>query len=463
MIEKKLNKLLIGANNIRRQNAELGINNFREEAFFDLSRFIKRKLDDPLFKKRNLKIIVEHFDEIFPYIVASNTDIMWDNFDYFVQEPNFREKFIAGLKKYPYKDDDSMDTIFYIVRLRCNFNDFMNSDIFIILADMHIDSLFYSNILNALEEEKQKEFLNILIENKVNIYYNAIEYKGNNKQFIYDNLSYFMQNAQNLYSLMNFVEEDAEALSKVKEYIDNHPEQAINSIFCETDNLLRITDPTLREMIRLLVIEIMENENAKFSDITYSGGGFSRVILIGDKVIKTGNKRATKEIPNNPYIIAPLLRQEVKLEDGSAFIEVTERVDTSNPPSHEELYQLYKNLRDLGLIWTDIKGTNVGRLKKENIIHWKEELAPSEEVLGLQPKRGDKVLNVGDLVILDADFIYDENDPNINYTNQKELNKQFEERYQKEKKGEPIKKLGIDIVDEQNVDIIDEQVSHKKR
>ena len=98
------------------------------------------------------------------------------------------------------------------------------------------------------------------------------------------------------------------------------------------------------------------------------------------------------------------------------------------------MYQLFKNLRNLKLVWTDIKSANVGRLTKENIIHWHDNLKPTEKVLGLDTMRGDAILKDGDLVILDADFIYDENDPNINYSNNKFLYDEFEKRYQKEKK-----------------------------
>lgn len=182
----------------------------------------------------------------------------------------------------------------------------------------------------------------------------------------------------------------------------------------------------------------MKNENAKLSDITYNGGGFSRVLLIGNKVIKIGN-RDTKSFPNNPYIISPLLRKKLEFNGESCFVEVTERVDTSKKASKEELYQLFKNLRNLNLIWTDIKESNVGRLKKENIIHWRQNLNPTDEVLGLDVKRGETVLKEGNLVILDADFIYDENDPDINYTNNKYIYDEFEKRYQREIKEQETK------------------------
>ena len=74
------------------------------------------------------------------------------------------------------------------------------------------------------------------------------------------------------------------------------------------------------------------------------------------------------------------------------------------------------------------------RVKRKNIIHWRENLEPTEKVLGLEPKRGTEILEAGALVIIDADFIYDENDPKIQYTDSKYLYNEFEERYQSEKR-----------------------------
>lgn len=331
-----------------------------------------------------------------------------------------------------------MSHLFYNIWARLNnesnkYDNFMDNDMLKIIATMDVIRNLNLDILNKLNEENQKKFLNLLAVNKCDIPYTAIEYKGNNKKIIYENLSLFMENAQNLYALMNFVKDNPGALSQVKDYIDNNEEKAINSIFCETDRLLKIKDPTLKEIIKLMILDVMKNENTKFSDITYKGGSFSRVLLIGNKVIKLGD-RITKKFPNNPYIIAPLLRKDFKSNGEYCFVEITERVDTSQAASKEEVYQLFKNLRDLKLVWTDIKSTNVGRLTKENVIHWKDSLKPTEKVLGLDAKRGETILKEGDLVILDSDFIYDENDSNINYSNDKALYDEFERRYQREKK-----------------------------
>ncbi len=104
-------------------------------------------------------------------------------------------------------------------------------------------------------------------------------------------------------------------------------------------------------------------------------GHYSTVFSIGNKVIKLGRYRVTKQFPNNPYIVTPLLRKSILMDNINFFIEVVEKVDTTNKDvTYEDLYNLYKHIRDLGLIWTDVAKRNVGRLLKDNIIHWKSNL-----------------------------------------------------------------------------------------
>lgn len=447
MFEKKLKSLLKEANEMRQQAIKGDFASYYNDVFKKLSDFILQKLNSPFFQNRNAKIIADYFDEILPFITGSNINILLLYADLLIEQTSFKEKFIEGLKKYPYKD--CIDQIFYNI-WNClkgdfdKYNDFMDNDVLKVLAMLDLRKTFYLDTLNKLNEERQKDFLNLLVINGCDIPYSEIIYKGNNEQIVYDNLSLFIQNAQNLYALMDFVKNNPTALSQVKEYIDNNEEKAINSIFCETTHLVKITDSSLKEVIKLLILDVMNNENVKFSEITYNEGGFSRILLIGDKVIKLGN-RVTKSFPNNPYIIAPLLRKELKINDESCFIEVTERVDTSTLPNYEELYQLYKKLRNLGLVWTDISEINAGRLIKDNVIYWNEKLNPSDEVLGLQTKRGEMILKEGDLVILDADFIYDEKDSNINYADKREICNEFEERYQREKNKNDDEKLSTNL------------------
>lgn len=460
MLEKKLNKLLEEAKKRRKQAVENEMASYYNDSFDSLSKFILKKLDSRLVKLRNknTKIIADHFDEILPYIVNDNINILLFNINSLIEQPNFKEKFIEGLKKYPYPD--KIDQIFYIIWTRLNnkpnkFDNFIDSSILKTISTMNVSRL------DRLNEENQKIFLNILAENKCNIPYSGIMYKENSKQVIYDNLLLFTENSQNLYSLMKFVKDNPSAYSKVKDYIDNNPEKAVNSIFYEINKRVKIEDTTLKEVVKLIILDVLKNENVKLSDITYNCGGLSSVLLIGNKVIKIGD-RATKSFPNNPYIISPLLRKKLEFNGEFCFVEVTERVDTSKKASKEELYQLFKKLRNLNLVWTDIKEDNVGRLKKENIIHWRQNLNPTDGVLGLDVKRGETILKEGDLVILDADFIYDENDPNINYINNKDIYDEFEKRYQKEIKElkEQETKSDLNVIDFSEIN--DYEVSEHK-
>lgn len=193
---------------------------------------------------------------------------------------------------------------------------------------------------------------------------------------------------------------------------------------------------TIIEVVYLIIEDICKNEKINISDTKIlDSGAFSSVLEIGDKVIKIGRSRGTQTFPNNPYINATLLRKEFSLSNNNSFfIEVNEKVDTKSEISEEELYQLYKNLRDLNLIWLDVAYRNAGRLLKDNKVDWREELPLTDERLGLQPYIGTKTLKKGEVVILDNDLIYHENDPDFPTYSHFPLYERFEKKYQEEKK-----------------------------
>ena len=167
-----------------------------------------------------------------------------------------------------------------------------------------------------------------------------------------------------------------------------------------------------------------------------NSGAFSTVLELGNKVLKIENKKKKKKFPNNPYINSILLRKEFYItKNHSLFVEVNEKLDTKSEVTEEELYQLYKKLRDIKLIWADIAVRNVGKLLKNNQNYWREELPITDERIGLEPYRGKEKLQKGNIVILDNDLIFDEN------TDFSEIRKYgspllvpFEERYQSEKR-----------------------------
>lgn len=162
-----------------------------------------------------------------------------------------------------------------------------------------------------------------------------------------------------------------------------------------------------KKALDMVIEEVCLNEGCSKEDIQHlSSGAYSDVYEIGEKVLKIGKDRYTIKIPDNPYIVKPIIRKFIN----DLFIEVTEKVDTSREVTTEELYELYKKLRDFGIIWTDVNKRNVGTLIKDNKIYWNKEIDLDCESLNLIEKDYDIYLTKGDLVIIDLDSLYDAND-----------------------------------------------------
>ena len=225
-----------------------------------------------------------------------------------------------------------------------------------------------------------------------------------------------------------------ELLKKIEDYLDDNPKVIAEYIAnMSTSISYGINIELLSEIVLLIIKDIINNTDSKYSDFEFIGQGvFSKVFRIGAKVLKIGSCRGTERFNNNPYILKPLLRRYIDV-GRNLFFEITELVDTNINITPEDLYNLYKKLRELHLVWIDVSLDNVGRLLKDNKIYWKSNLNPSDSVLNLDQYIGNETLLKGDLVILDADYIFNENDRRL----RKELlynplfNK-FETRYKKE-------------------------------
>jgi len=316
----------------------------------------------------------------------------------------------------------------------------------------NVQKAFKSFLFNYLTSEEKSIVLNNIIteQKQVNISIDDVVLDNHQMNFIKEHITDFATVGFNIYDLKETFGTNSDILNQLNAFFDNHQDRINDVVVKRTPSDIY---KEYGEIISLIIMDIMKNENASFSDVKLveKDGQHSTVIIIKDKVLKIGYDRSTKRFPNNPYIITPLLRKSFNKNNVKLFIEVTERVmvdDDYNSYSADELYLLYKNLRDLGLVWTDIGSRNVGRLLKDNVIHWNRELHPSDEVLELEQMRGeDVVLKAGDLVLLDADYIYDENDSTLKdylayedddyYYDDEESDginfKSFEERYQREK------------------------------
>ena len=114
----------------------------------------------------------------------------------------------------------------------------------------------------------------------------------------------------------------------------------------------------------------MESQEVGYSDIEKTGkGGFSLVYAIGDQVLKIGKPRGKFQIPNHKRILQPFYRGNFANDKGEDFacIEISDKIETLDESQGIDLYEIYKELRESGIVWSDIKLKNLGRLKGLNM------------------------------------------------------------------------------------------------
>ncbi len=391
------------------------------------------KLEAFLLKegKRNKDKIRKYAD----YILKNCSDYNWIASYLIMYDGD--ELIDALINNYNKLKENNIDTYPIINRITKYPNDKLISYIDKLIPVL--DDFTLHDILNKIKDNE--EVMNYvidkyLINSTISIKLTSFLLKNNLYiDKVYQNFDNIISNnIKDLYELKKqgtLNKETSTKISKIvqnnEEYLNNTIEDILKEIYGEKFNSKDFKVGI--DTIKIIIKELCQNENKTYGDIEYLGKGtFSYVLAVGDKVLKIGIKRYTDSFPNNPYIITPLLRESIKInEENKIFLEVTERVDTKTEVTTEELYQLYKKIRALGLVWTDVAKRNVGRLKKDNIVHWNTPLYPTDEALELKKYINAPQLKKGDLIILDADHIYEGYKYNL-------TNKEFEDRYQEELK-----------------------------
>ena len=201
--------------------------------------------------------------------------------------------------------------------------------------------------------------------------------------------------------------------------------------------------------LQILFREVLKSESKQFSDVEKIGeGAFSQTFRVGNKIIKVGAPRETYYIPNHRRILQPLARVKLTDKNHNAIgtIEVTDEVDTSrealNKITDDDLYRIYKELRDDGIAWGDPKKDNLGLLKRKNVptFNGKPFYVNSKSLGFIGELQGVEALEKGDIVIVDTDFLYREEQKNKKGNSNSPI-LYFEKRYQKEKRNKEQENL----------------------
>lgn len=227
----------------------------------------------------------------------------------------------------------------------------------------------------------------------------------------------FLENTDNLISLKEQIEIYDPLLAVTNDYMNQHTEKTIQDLIKKTLAYFKITDvsDTLAvKKLEAIFKEVLTLEHMSISDDIHPlFGSTTCVYQIGTKVVKLSvNKSAFPSI-SHPRILQPISTKEIPLtakeQQNIVTTEITHFVDT-NHITDDDAYLVFKELKEQGIIWTDPNPDNIGRLYS---------------------KQDKDQLNEGYLVIIDAEFIYLKDYPDIKLGNSCYFDK-FEDRYRQE-------------------------------
>ena len=269
-----------------------------------------------------------------------------------------------------------------------------------------------------------------------------LEYYFDIDNIINDNFDYLIEtfNIDKLILLNYKIKLNKENKNKLNDIFNENIIYFIDSLF--NHNLIYICEEEkaknkVIDIIRLIIDELIVSENVNLADIKkLQSGSYSKVIQIGNKILKVGIERKTFNIPNSKYILKPIIRKNLReISSIPVVIEVSEKVDTNVKLDNDKLYEFYEKLRNNGIIYGDLKNENIGILLKDNKIYYNN-ISYDDKNRGFLNDCYD-ILEKGNIVIIDLDYIYLEDDKDIEYPSS--LSKQFEERYLDENKKYELK------------------------
>ena len=355
--------------------------------------------------------------------IIINNDLFWNNIKLIVEKAKVSGNIINSIK-YLYNYDKN-----YILKQKEKLFDYYSEislEYFKFLKECNVDLM---QIIAYLKEKNIVVPFNDVVKELLTI--------PLGKSIIINNIDYFTTSNNKLLKLKNIIIEN-NINANIDEIIDNNTNTILEEIINNKTGLFLedLQRENLLESLKKLLESVLNSEYKSYHDIEkLAEGSFSDVYKIGSKAIKIGKERQIYNIDNSELFLQPEYKINIKSgidKRQLLFVEISDILDTKNVNS-ENLYQTYKKIRELGYIWMDCRLNNIGRLFKDKKIIIKNE--DNIEQILTQKK--------GDIVILDRDFIYKEDEyKNLNKANNQKLNsiynynliKDFESRFQNELK-----------------------------
>lgn len=281
------------------------------------------------------------------------------------------------------------------------------------------EDVILRNVINFISDIPIDNVFNLMILIQTLQFFHIHFAKQNEEQikhFIIDNFSKIEPEIF-LYNDSYFLLDDLKECSKkhpfIYEFLNNHLE--FIAIILTNKKLKVLKKEKILDTYIEFIKDIFRIENANICDLVLKSGAFSNVLIIKDKVIKSG-KKITKKIPYHKRLLQPIIRQAItSINDDNVnfdFIEVYERT-LPFKENDVSCYDVFKEMLDDGILWSDPKDDNLGILKKSNSA-FREKIEDcdkpffiDDEVVNIFGDRKKEVLGKGEVVVIDLDFVYD--------------------------------------------------------
>lgn len=350
---------------------------------------------------------------------------------------NFIGRLFNYFKKVPKSAEEIIDNNFELIFEK------VNDDDIILLIKLLLANKTTAEIIKANLRIVLQRIINSSMDDKDEIY------KLLHKHYLLEeNLEYILQSniqMEDFFSISDLLKGKNEEIDKNIELfmIKNKEKIAkyflMKKIYYNKEAFFENYATTLS----IRIDELLESEKCKYTDIKEIGyGTYSNTYQIGTKVLKIGENRQVYDIPNHRRLIQPLIRTQLIDKDNGlsvGCIEVEDRVRKlkMRERDKEKLYAIYKELRDSGIIWTDVKFANVGVLLQDNKPSLNgQRINVTPILVGFDRALDEEeILKEGEWVIIDLDCIYLESDNHDIEYEIDGLGLEFDIRYKNEKEG----------------------------
>lgn len=178
--------------------------------------------------------------------------------------------------------------------------------------------------------------------------------------------------------------------------------EIINKSFCIDES--SILESSIKKIDNIMNILNLKN-NSKIIKVGH--GTYSCVYSINNKILKVGFYKLNKLIIKHPKIVNVYYKDNIELLCNNNIIrvgiEIQDLAILSNNDDTNMLYNLYKDLRDDGILWTDVKPNNVGYVDKKLVV------IDTDDCYMINNNDNKFKINYVNDIALKFNFIYNEN------------------------------------------------------